>query len=236
MQASAGQGQGAAVGGVQVVPVPPPPPGGSGVPGVNVITIGEGADPTEIYQAARNQRREIANQIENLTDQREELAGQLQNIPGSETATRAGLEARIAGIDARIIALDKQMELADAAVTRAAGIPGAIQPPPPPPPQSGPPEEFWVIAGLILVPAAFILTIAWARRLWRRGAAVVSAIPQEVYDRFTRVEQSIDSVAVEVERIGEGQRYLTRLLSDKAIGAGQAQPVNVKAKEADKVR
>ncbi|HET9454229.1 MAG TPA: hypothetical protein VFO66_08105 [Gemmatimonadaceae bacterium] len=233
MQASVGQGQGGAVGGVQVVPAPPAPPG---VPGVNVITVGEGADPTQIYQAARNQRREIANQIENLTDQREELAGQLQNIPGSETATRAGLEARIAGIDARIIALDKQMELADAAVSRAAGIPGAIQPPPPPPPQSGPPEEFWVILGMILVPAAFILTIAYARRLWRRGAAVVSAIPQEVYDRFTRVEQSIDSVAVEVERIGEGQRYLTRLLSDKAIGAGAAQPVETKVKEGERVR
>lgn len=233
MQASVGQGQGAAAGGVQVVPAPPAPPP---VSGVNVITIPEGADPSQIYQAARNQRREIANQIENLTDQREELAGQLQNIPGSETATRAGLEARIAAIDARIIALDKQMELADAAVSRAAGIPGAVQPPPPPLPQSGPPEEFWVIAGLILVPAAFILTIAYARRLWRRGAAVVSAIPQEVYERFTRVEQSIDSVAVEVERIGEGQRYLTRLLSEKAIGQGVAQPVNVKAKEADKVR
>jgi hypothetical protein len=93
-----------------------------------------------------------------------------------------------------------------------------------------------VITGLILVPAAFILTIAYARRLWRRGAAVVTSIPQDVYERFTRVEQSIDSVAVEVERIGEGQRYLTRLMSDRAIGAGAAQPVDAKAREADKVR
>lgn len=233
MQASVGQGQGAAVGGVPGVPVPPAPPG---VPGVNVITVGEGADPSLIYQAARNQRREIANQIENLTEQRDELARQLQNLSSSETVARSGLEQRIASIDARIIALDKQMELADAAVSRAAGIPGAIQPPPPPPPQSGPPEEFWVITGMILVPMAFILTIAWARRLWRRGAAVVSAIPQEVYDRFTRVEQSIDSVAVEVERIGEGQRYLTRLLSEKAIGQGAAQPIGTKAKEGERVR
>lgn len=233
MQASVGQGQGGAVAGGQAAPAPPAPPA---VPGVNVITVSPDADPAQIYQAARNQRREIASQIENLTDQREELAGQLQNMPGSETAMRAGLEARIAGIDARIIALDKQMELADAAVSRAAGIPGAIQPPPPPPPQSGPPEEFWVIAGLILVPAAFILTIAYARRLWRRGAAVVTKIPQDIYDRFTRVEQSIDSVAVEVERIGEGQRYLTRLMADKAIGAGAAQPVETKVKEGERVR
>jgi hypothetical protein len=30
------------------------------------------------------------------------------------------------------------------------------------------------------------------------------------------MEQAIDSIAVEVERISEGQRYTTKLLSDKA--------------------
>jgi hypothetical protein len=193
-------------------------------------------DPSQVYEAARNQRRELANQLEELEDQRQELHSQLVNTPGSETTIRTGLEQRIASLDQRILAVDKQLEEANAAVSRAAGIPGAIVPEPPPPPQSGPPEEFWVIAGLILVPAAFILTIAYARRLWRRGAAAVTAIPQDIYDRFTRVEQSIDSVAVEVERIGEGQRYLTRLMSEKAIGAGAAQPIETKNREADKVR
>jgi hypothetical protein len=50
------------------------------------------------------------------------------------------------------------------------------------------------------------------------------------------VEQSIDSVAVEVERIGEGQRYLTRLMAERPLSPGAAQPVEVKQKEADKVR
>lgn len=36
--------------------------------------------------------------------------------------------------------------------------------------------------------------------------------------RLARVEQAVESVAVEVERIGEGQRYVTSLL------AGRAQP------------
>ena len=230
--AGVGQGQGGAV----VAPTPP-----QGAPqaiiinrdGQNVSLLG---DPSQVYEAARNQRRELANQLEELEDQRQELHSQLVNTPQSETAIRTGLEQRIGSLDQRILAVDKQLEEANAAVSRAAGIPGAIVPEPPPPPQSGPPEEFWVIAGLILVPAAFILTIAYARRLWRRGAAVVTAIPQDIYDRFTRVEQSIDSVAVEVERIGEGQRYLTRLMSEKAIGAGAAQPIETKNREADKVR
>ena len=232
--AGAGQGAGAAA---QAAPAPPAPAG-------QVLMIGPegatqllpGGDPAQVYEAARNQRRELANQVEELEDQREELSRELQNTPMAETAIRAGLEQRIGALDQRIMALDKQMEEANAAVSRAAGIPGAVVPDPPPPPQSGPPEEFWVIAGMILVPAAFILTIAYARRIWRRGAAAVASIPQEIYDRFTRVEQSIDSVAVEVERIGEGQRYLTRLMSEKAIGAGAAQPIETKNRDADKVR
>lgn len=223
MQVTVGQGgaQGQAGTGQ---PAPPPPP----------VFVNPNSDPPAVYEAARNQRREIANIREELQEQREDLARQLANVPGSETATRAGLEQRITAMDQRIIELDKQMAEADAAVSRAAGIPGAIVPDPPPLPEPGPPEEFWVIAGLILVPAAFILTIAYARRIWRRGAAVVTQIPQDIYDRFTRVEQSIDSVAVEVERIGEGQRYLTKLMADRALGAGAAQPVEAKQREAER--
>jgi hypothetical protein len=39
-------------------------------------------------------------------------------------------------------------------------------------------------------------------------------IPAEVAGRLERMEQALDSVAVEVERISEGQRFTTRLLSE----------------------
>ena len=39
-------------------------------------------------------------------------------------------------------------------------------------------------------------------------------IPSEVLTRLERMEQSIDSIAVEVERISEGQRFTTKLLSE----------------------
>jgi hypothetical protein len=34
--------------------------------------------------------------------------------------------------------------------------------------------------------------------------------------RIARIEQAVDSIAVEVERISEGQRFTTRLLSERA--------------------
>jgi hypothetical protein len=36
-------------------------------------------------------------------------------------------------------------------------------------------------------------------------------------DRLSNLEQSVDAVAVEVERIGEGQRFMTRLFSDDGV-------------------
>src|SRR3979409_2155179 len=39
-------------------------------------------------------------------------------------------------------------------------------------------------------------------------------IPSEVAARLERMEQAIDSVALEVERISEGQRFTTKLLSE----------------------
>lgn len=191
-----------------------------------------GSSPSALYDAARNQRSELRSQLEQLQDQRQDITRQMEQ--SSTGPVRSGLEQRLAQVDERIASVDKQLASADEAVARLAAVPGAIVRTPPPR-QSGPPEEFWVISGLILVPSAFILTIAYARRIWRRSAKAVTALPQEVFDRFTRVEQAIDSVAVEVERIGEGQRYLTRVLAEKQLGPGAVQPVEQKQREGERV-
>jgi hypothetical protein len=46
-----------------------------------------------------------------------------------------------------------------------------------------------------------------------------------------RLEQAVDAIAIEIERVSEGQRYMTRLLTE---GAAPALPVGQKA--ADPVR
>ena len=39
-------------------------------------------------------------------------------------------------------------------------------------------------------------------------------LPTEVTERLERMEHALDSVALEVERISEGQRFTTKLLSE----------------------
>ena len=50
------------------------------------------------------------------------------------------------------------------------------------------------------------------------------SIPQEVVERLARMEQAIDAVAIEIERISEAQRFTTRLLSERVPDPRLAAP------------
>ena len=66
---------------------------------------------------------------------------------------------------------------------------------------------------------------AFAKRMERETTG--QHIPADVTARLERMEQAIDSIAVEVERISEGQRFTTKLLSERtapAPGAGASTP------------
>ena len=212
----------------QPVLAPPAAPAAPATPPVLRITTGDGG-PTAIYRAQVAMRKELGNQLERLQSARRELASSL-NDGDLGAAARTGIEARIATTDARIAAMDKQIADADAAVARAAGIPGAVVEEPPPMfiDRPGPPEEAFVIGGLFIVCAILPISIAFARRIWRRSAAAVASLPQELMDRLTRLDQAVDAIAVEVERVGEGQRFMTRVLAEKpgaaaALGAAAEQ-------------
>lgn len=52
-----------------------------------------------------------------------------------------------------------------------------------------------------------------ARRI---DARAHGALHPETDQRMARIEQAVDAIALEVERISEGQRFTTRLLADRA--------------------
>lgn len=183
-----------------------------------------------IYEGFRAQRRELSNQLEELESTRRDIAGQLEHLPAS-SPDRKGLEARLADVDSRITTVDGMLAANAAQIAQAAAIPGAVVEPPPFVRQ-GPPEEAYIVFTIFMFVFLLPLSIAWARRIWRRSATVVTSFPREITERLARMEQAVEATAVEVERIGEGQRFLTRLFTEgegaKAIGAGAAQPIERK--------
>ena len=52
-----------------------------------------------------------------------------------------------------------------------------------------------------------------------RGGWQGGSVPNDVGARLERMEQAIDAIAIEVERIAEGQRYTSKLLASRADGA-----------------
>jgi hypothetical protein len=76
-------------------------------------------------------------------------------------------------------------------------------------------EIWWPMAFVIgLVAIKSFATIV--EKLIERGKPVQPRGLQELSEKIDRLGQAVEATALEVERIGESQRFLTRVLSDKA--------------------
>jgi hypothetical protein len=66
----------------------------------------------------------------------------------------------------------------------------------------------------------------WLRE--RRGPALGAKSLDELREQITEIQTSVDAIAVEVERISEGQRFATRLMAERAeparLDRGEREP------------
>ena len=89
-----------------------------------------------------------------------------------------------------------------------------------------PPEIVFLNTMEMLLPAIVITVLGvplirvLARRLDRRDAPSGPAL-QKIEERLMRLEAGVDSIAIEVERISEGQRFTAKLLADRASEASR---------------
>ena len=67
-------------------------------------------------------------------------------------------------------------------------------------------------SGSVLFWAAVVAYIP--RRRWRRLFLRRPALAEESSQRLERLEHGMDAIALEIERISEGQRFVTKLLSE----------------------
>ena len=101
------------------------------------------------------------------------------------------------------------------------GMVASMAPPNPPPfipHDQGPPDGVLALIGIIfgcltVMVVGWPIARAFGRRVETRAAA--PGFPVEVAHRLERIEQAVDAVAVEVERVSEAQRYSARLLTER---------------------
>jgi hypothetical protein len=93
----------------------------------------------------------------------------------------------------------------------------------------------WIALFIRLGGMAMIVALVIGRPAVKAWAAKIEnesrrpALPPEVATRLERMEQSIDAIAVEVERISEGQRFTTKLLAE--ANDSRALPASSQSKE-----
>ncbi|MGK2935809.1 MAG: hypothetical protein ACSLFE_11290 [Gemmatimonadaceae bacterium] len=162
--------------------------------------------------AIRARRSELSNQLISASGRRRDLANELRSASGAD---RAGLEQRIAVLDERIVQLESDIAETGRLLTGAPA--GAIT--------STRDEALFggfgsgeVLAGGIVFTIFVLapLAVGASRMMWKRAAAgpVRSMIPPETAGRLERIEQAVEAIAIEVERVSEGQRFVTKLMSD----------------------
>jgi hypothetical protein len=200
--------------------------------------------------ALRARRAELSNQLTSAEGRRENLVQQLEDATGSN---RAGIEQRIELLDKRILQLETDIAETGRQLTSAqagdafVGAPG----------RGGRAFNFdsdnvAIVSSLVTIFVFFPLAIAAARLMWRRGRVPVAPPGwADASQRLERMEQAMDAIAIEMERVSEGQRFTTKLLTQrvsaldgsgaaedpsvKALGAGPAEPIQINQKQAARV-
>lgn len=216
------------------VAIPPRPPTivvpGAGASEVTITTPLTARD----IAAIRTRRVELSNQLESADGRRNRLMEQLNGT--SDATAKRGLEDRIALLDKRMLQLEGDIAETGRQLTSAPA--GLVESTEPAPVFAGlGATQVFVLSGIFSVFVLAPLAVGAARMMWKRSnrPATPLAVFTETAQRLERLEQSIDTIALEIERVTEGQRFVTRLLSEgqpaAALGAGQRSPETVRSSE-----
>ena len=224
-------------------PTPPVPPQvtAPSPATTSAITAVQGIPHTVQEMAAlRAARSEMSNQLISVQGRRDDLAQQLRS---AGPVDREGLQSRITQLDQRIMNLEHEIDVSGQAIIAAppsllastqtasevASFIGVS------------PGEVAPLTALFMVAVLAPIAIGFGRMMWRRGrSAPASAASPETNKRLERIEQAVDAIAIEVERISEGQRFQTRLMTERqpnlALGAGQAPAEPIRVREYEPLR
>ena len=198
-----------------VVTVPPPRP----TPAITVVGA-DGKNQTLSIPATEGdmralmtRRQELSDQLTSVSDRRHDLSMELQGT--AEAGARTGLLERIAVLDKRILQLENDIAVTGSQLAAApSDLIGIAETARNEPHGDEFPEGVFVGGGSVLF--ASVIFFFFARRRWRsRFKASPPQLENESAMRLQRLEQGMDAIAIEIERVSEGQRFVTKLLSEQ---------------------
>ena len=173
-------------------------------------------------------RSNLQMEIGRLENRQLELAQMVnQTKPGREHDVAM---TQLKSVEQQIEAARIALRVVDAQLAgQPVEVHAAIPPMPPEPPQlievhggGGVPDEVLYAAGglgTLLVLAMFAM-MGYMRRVSRTMRQALTSIEQQVSSQHATLASGIDAIAVEVERLGVGRRFMGELLSGAGARAG----------------
>lgn len=176
-------------------------------------------------------RAELRDQIRSTTQLRQELTNQIaQAAAVNDGSSVAKLQARIRSLDTRSGSLEERVLQVDDAITNAIArgvasteVEAVVAAPAMPGVPGGPPmferrgpfgeDVASIVLGMTLL--FTLIGVLIHRRAWRRAEKQFATVGPGNRAELQQLQQAVDVIAVEVERISEGQRYVSKLLNER---------------------
>jgi len=194
-----------------------------GTPSVRV-SVGDGKSTVlqipqshDEMMALLSQRRVISEQLDQATERRNDLLDQMNEAPA---AAKAGFQAQLNVLSDRIVQLESTLNVISQEIAGASPPLMAMAEQPARDASEDEPGNFQEgiflgAAGMFLGLTTLLLLGRWIwKRFVRDDVPPARALPGADSERLQRVEQGIEAMAIEVERISEGQRFVTKLISE----------------------
>jgi len=203
------------------------------------------------------QTPDVATLRAQLSDLRVQLTGLQANWDGlysqlnvmlQNNPARPRVQQEWADAGVQIARVKGEIALREAQIAQAQGRPIGTT-------ETAPPARFpirTIDSDLLIIMSAGLIfalglpvSIAWAKRILRRKPESAPT-PSDIAPRLESIERAVDAIAIEIERISEGQRFVTKIFVDrptqgvgesnaastvtppsKALGAGPLQPIEL---------
>lgn len=166
-------------------------------------------------EALKAKRSELSRQLTSVQNRRDEVSKELRRTT-AESPSAKGLEQRLSVMDERIVQLERDIAANGRELARA---PGELVSEEATVERYGPFSSGQLTAISIVSIVMVWGPLAWAAaRMMLKRSNQPKLSPQllEGTARLERIEQAVDAMSIEIERISEGQRFVTQLMSSKA--------------------
>jgi hypothetical protein len=171
----------------------------------------------------RVRQSDLRRELQDAAERRNSIMSRMREAPN---AALSGLEQRLAEVDNRIVNIEREISRNAALMNRApadALLAGTNARPDPAMIANKLANDIVPIVAIISMFVFAPIAFSIARFFWRRssGPAKVAAPDHATQQKLEHLQQAVDTIAIEIERISEGQRFVTRLLNDRALPAGK---------------